>query len=84
MTIDMRWSAENDGRARGMIPESEKQGDLRYGDVVLHECFAADGQLTWRWLAEAYAAVEEPVFNFGSEKTCVFDENELEGAATRD
>lgn len=84
MTIDMRWTADNDGRARGMILESEEQGDLRYGDIVLHECFAADGQLTWRALTEAYAAVEEPGYNFGKESTCVFDENELEGAATRD
>ena len=80
----MRWSAENDGRARGMILESEKQGDLRYGDVVLHECFATDGQLTWRSLTDAYAEVEEQDYNFGNEKTCPLDEDELEGAATRD
>ncbi|HET6583067.1 MAG TPA: hypothetical protein VFG69_06465 [Nannocystaceae bacterium] len=84
MTIDMRWTAEADGRARGQILESEDQGDLRYGDIVLHECFASDGQLTWRSLTEAYAAVEEPDYDFGSEKSCVFGEDELEGPATRD
>ncbi len=77
MTIDMRWNADDEGRARGLILESEKEGDLRFGDIALHECFGGDGQLTWRSLTEAYAS-ELPEYNFGKEESCVFDEDELD------
>jgi len=83
MTIDMRWNAEEAGRARGAILESENEGDLRFGDVVLHECFDTTGQLTWRFLTEAYAAEEPEGYNFGSEKTCVYEDADLDGRARR-
>jgi hypothetical protein len=83
MTIDMRWNSRDEGRARGLILESENEGDLRYGDIHLHECFDSSGQLTWRDLTDAYAE-HFTDYNFGSEKTCVFTDSELEGSATRD
>jgi hypothetical protein len=83
MTIDMRWNSSDEGRARGLILESENEGDLRYGDIALSECFASDGQLTWRSLTEEYASLL-PGYNFGEAKTCVFDDAALDGAATRD
>ncbi len=77
MLVDMSWTANNDGRARGQIVEVEGEGDLRYGDIVLHECFDSEGSLTWRDLNEEYA-VHEPGYNFGDEETCVLTEGDLE------
>jgi hypothetical protein len=83
MTIDMRWNSGDEGRARGLILESENEGDLRYGDIALSECFGSDGQLTWRALTEEYASVL-PGYNFGEEDSCVFSDDALDGAAIRD
>lgn len=77
MVVDMRWDASDAGRARGMIVEVDGQGDLRHGDIVVHECFDDTGDLTWRELNEPYAEYE-PTYSFGDPNTCVLDETELE------
>lgn len=77
MVVDMSWNADNEGRARGMIVEAEGQGDLRHGDLVVHECFDDLGELTWRSLNEAYLQYE-PDYNVGDESSCVLDEADLE------
>lgn len=76
MAVDMRWDEQNAGRARGAIVEVDGQGDLRHGDIAVHECFAGDGGLTWRTISEAYADYD-PGYSFGEEKSCVFEESEL-------
>lgn len=77
MVVDMRWDAQQAGRARGMIVEVDGQGDLRHGDIVVHECFDEVGDLSWRELNEPYAAYE-PTYSFGEERSCLFQEAELE------
>lgn len=76
MAVDMRWDEGNAGRARGTIVEVDGQGDLRHGDIAVHECFVGDGALTWRTISEAYADYD-PSYSFGDEKSCTFDEAEL-------
>lgn len=76
MAVDMRWDEQNAGRARGTIVEVDGEGDLRHGDIAIHECFEGDGGLTWRTISEAYADYD-PNYSFGEEKSCVFEESEL-------
>ncbi|MCX4241269.1 hypothetical protein [Paraliomyxa miuraensis] len=76
MVVDMRWDAEEAGRARGMIVEVDGEGDLRHGDITVHECFDGTGGLTWRELNEPYADYD-PSYSFGDERSCEFDEAAL-------
>jgi hypothetical protein len=76
MAVDMRWDERNAGRARGTIVEVDGQGDLRHGDIAVHECFDANGGLTWRLVNEPYADYD-PSYSFGQERSCVFGEDEL-------
>jgi hypothetical protein len=76
MAVDMRWDEANAGRARGTIVEVDGEGDLRHGDIAVHECFDAAGGLTWREISEAYADYD-PGYAFGDERSCVFDEADL-------
>lgn len=76
MAVDMRWDANEAGRARGMIVEVDGEGDLRHGDIVVHECFDGTGGLTWRELSEAYAGYD-PSYSFGDERSCGFAEEAL-------
>ena len=69
MILDMAWTPDESGRARGQILEV-LEGDLKYGDLVVHECFDPDGYLTWRQITEEYL-VEDPDYNFGDETSCV-------------
>ncbi|MCA9704789.1 MAG: hypothetical protein KDK70_02930 [Myxococcales bacterium] len=77
MVVDMTWNSDNEGRARGMVLESEGMGDLRNGDIVIHECFDDVGEVTWRTLNEEYLQYE-PHYNVGEESACVFAEADLE------
>lgn len=70
MQLDMVWTAEQSGRAYGTITEVAGEGDMKYGDLALDECFDADGGLSYRLLTEAYAA-EVPGYNFGDAGSCV-------------
>jgi hypothetical protein len=76
MAVDMRWDERNAGRTRGAIVEVDGEGDLRHGDIAVHECFDAEGGLTWRTISEAYADYD-PTYSFGEESTCLFEESEL-------
>lgn len=76
MAVDMRWDEKNAGRARGTIVEVDGEGDLRHGDIAVHECFDADGGLTWRDVSEAYADYD-PGYAFGEERSCLFEDSEL-------
>lgn len=76
MTVDMRWDADEAGRARGQILEVDGMGDLKHGDIIVSECFDGEGGLVWRQLNEPYAGYE-PDYSFGDEATCVFDESAL-------
>jgi hypothetical protein len=76
MAVDMRWDEENAGRARGTIVEVNGEGDLRHGDIAVHECFDSVGGLTWRTVSEAYADYD-PGYSFGEERSCVFEESDL-------
>lgn len=60
-----------------MIVEAEGQGDLRHGDIVVHECFDDVGEVTWRSLSDTYLEYE-PGYNVGDEDSCVFSEDDLE------
>ncbi|MCA9695713.1 MAG: hypothetical protein KC636_39415, partial [Myxococcales bacterium] len=76
MVLDMAWTPEGAGRARGQMLEANGVGDLKYGDLLVHECFDGDGYLTWRWVTEAYLA-EDPDYNLGDEATCTLTEADL-------
>lgn len=77
MQLDMAWNAGEEGRARGLIQEVDGVGDMLHGDLALHECFGAQGWLSWRELSELYAN-EAPGYNFGDAATCVFAEADLD------
>lgn len=83
MTIDMRWTKTFAGRARGTIFEGEDGGDLLRGDIRIDECFADRGELTWRFLTEAYRDLADPDYSFGEEKSCAFTDGELDGDVVR-
>lgn len=44
MTLDAAWTPEGAGRTRGTIVESADMGDMKHGDLVVEECFGADGR----------------------------------------
>lgn len=73
MTLESRWDASEAGRARGMILEQQGSGDLIGGDMIIEECFASDGSLTWRVINEPYAG-ELPGYNMGDAQACVFEQ----------
>jgi len=77
MTVDMRWNADEAGRARGQILEVDGVGDLRHGDISVSECFDSTGGLTWRALNEPYTEYE-PDYSFGDEGTCVYADTDLQ------
>lgn len=68
MVIDMHWNADGAGRARGEV-QSEKEGDLLLGDLVLDECFDERGGMIWREVNAAYAAAL-PGYNTGDPRRC--------------
>ncbi|HEY8380392.1 MAG TPA: hypothetical protein VIK91_28105 [Nannocystis sp.] len=77
-SVQAAWNADGAGRARGTILEVEGVGDMKHGDLYLHECFGADGFLTWRALNEPYA-LEAPGYSFGDESSCAVKESALDG-----
>lgn len=78
MVLDMAWDADGAGRSRGQILEVDGVGDLKHGDLIIHECFVADGWLDWREINEAYVD-EVPDYNFGEESSCVLGLEALPG-----
>lgn len=76
-SVQAAWDAKGAGRARGSIREVDGVGDMKHGDLLLHECFGSDGYLTWRALNEPYA-LEAPGYGFGEEATCVLKESALD------
>lgn len=77
MEIDGRWDATESGRARGRILEVDNaDSGLPDGDLVIQECFARGGELTWRRINEPYAS-QTPSYNLGEETTCVFSESDM-------
>lgn len=77
MTVDMRWNADEAGRAHGQIVEVDGVGDLRHGDISVSECFDAAGGLTWRNLNDPYSEYE-PDYSFGDEGTCVYTDADMQ------
>lgn len=57
LTVDMVWDASEAGRARGQVLEVEGEGDLRFGDIVMDECFDPGFALTWADVNEPYRDV---------------------------
>lgn len=41
--------------------------------MIIEECFASDGSLTWRVINEPYAG-ELPGYNMGDAQACVFEQ----------
>ncbi len=68
--LDMAWTEKGEGRARGQILEIDGIGDLKHGDLIIDECFVADGYLSWRQINDTYVD-EVPDYNFGDEASCV-------------
>lgn len=77
MILDMVWTPESAGRTRGQILETNT-GDLKYGDLVVDECFGDDGYLTWRQINDEYLA-EDPSYNFGDEPSCTLGAEDFVG-----
>lgn len=51
-------------------------GDLKYGDIMVSECFDSEGGLVWWYFNEFYVSYEFDYF-FGDEVICVFDDSVL-------
>jgi hypothetical protein len=67
----MAWEADGSGRAIGELRHTpEGTGDLTHGDMVIEECFGAEGFLSWRWMNDAYAVLF-PEYLMGEENNCV-------------
>ena len=78
LELDARWNPQEEGRARGQVLEVENADSiLPAGDLVVHECFDAAGDLTYRALNEPYAS-EQPGYGLGDPANCVFDESDLD------
>lgn len=78
LVLDARWSAQGQGRARGMILAVDNEDSaLPEGDMVLHECFEAGGGLTY---ASVNAAYQDDLAHYvtGDESTCVFTQDEVD------
>ncbi|MBK8260638.1 MAG: hypothetical protein IPK80_04795 [Nannocystis sp.] len=69
LALDMAWTPEGAGRARGQILEVDGVGDLKHGDLVIDECFKPEGFVAWRMLSAAYQ-VEAPEYGMGEEAAC--------------
>ncbi len=72
LTVDMAWNDEQAGRARAQVLE----GDLRYGDLVMHECFDAGYSLSWAKVAEPYGAGSG--YDEGDPASCQLEESALD------
>lgn len=70
--LDMEWDAVGAGTARGQMLEGPDEGDLMFGDMVIDECFDAEGALVWREISEAYQA-SFPEYGMGSASDCAVD-----------
>ena len=78
LALDMAWTPEGSGRARGQILEIDGSGDLKHGDLVIDECFKPQGYVLWRQISEAYL-VETPDYNLGDEAACPLGAEALPG-----
>lgn len=78
LVLDMAWTAEGSGRARGQILESADMGDLKHGDLVIDECFKPEGYVIWRQISDAYL-VEVPDYDLGVETECPLAVESLPG-----
>lgn len=77
--LDARWNPDEAGRARGQVLEVENADSaLDGGDLVIHECFVAGGDLTYREINEPYA-MDMPGYNMGDATACVFEASDLDG-----
>ena len=77
VVVDMAWDDEDAARARLLVQEVEGQGDLRFGELTLHECSGRDYELDYRFVNEPYAS-EVPGYNFGDESECALEESALD------
>lgn len=77
VVVDMAWDDQEAARARLQVLEVEGQGDLRFGELTLHECAGRDQELDYRFVNEPYAS-EEPGYNFGDESECQLEESALD------
>ncbi len=77
MSVDMVWDSDEAGRARGQVLEVDGEGDLRYGDIVLHECFDPGFALTWAEANEPYRGVGG--YDEGDASACKLDASVFEG-----
>jgi hypothetical protein len=70
--LDMEWDEAGAGWAKGQMLEGPDEGDLMFGDLVIDECFDADGALVWREISDSYKA-SFPDYGMGSAKDCAVD-----------
>lgn len=78
LELDLRWDPARAGRTRTRLRvAANPDSALPHGDFELGECFDATGGLTWRGLADAYAA-DRPDYGFGDPASCVFADGELD------
>ncbi len=78
VVLDARWDASEAGRARGRFLDVENEDSaLPAGDLVIHECFDASGDLTYRGLNDPYAA-SYPEYLLGDPSACIFEDSDLD------
>jgi hypothetical protein len=78
MSLDARWDGEGASRTHGKISEVDGSGDLKHGDLVIHECFDGSDSLVYRDVNAEYED-EVPDYDFGDETLCVFTADDIDG-----
>ena len=76
LTVDMAWDASEAGRARGRVLEVEGEGDLRFGDIVMEECFDAGFSLSWAGVNAPYS--DEGGYEEGDPSACKLEASVFE------
>ena len=76
LTVDMAWDDSEAGRARGRVLQVDGEGDLRFGDIVMEECFDAGFALTWAGVNAPYDGLGG--YDEGDASACKLDASVFE------
>ncbi len=77
MELDARWNGDGASRTHGKILEVDGSGDLKHGDLIIHECFDTSDMLVYRDVNAEYDD-EVPDYDFGDEGSCAFTSEDIE------
>jgi hypothetical protein len=78
MSLDAKWNGDGESRTHGKILEIDGMGDLKHGDLIIHECFDTSDSLVYRDVNAEYDD-EVPDYDFGDAEACAFTAEDIEG-----